>query len=77
MLLHKPLNASELCRAEPKITRERHRRQSEFRGLIVAVHLDVRRLVQVVANEVDSVWATPQDGRHFAALAPCPHPAEK
>jgi hypothetical protein len=26
MLLHKPLNASEFCRAEPKAARKRHRR---------------------------------------------------
>jgi len=49
--------------------------QPELRGLIISVHVNVRRLIHVVAYEVDPIRAAPQNGRHSSLNSPA-HGAE-
>src|SRR6266542_2528561 len=42
MLGNKPLNAAQLDRVEPKVTRQCDRRQPELRRLLISVHVNVR-----------------------------------
>src|SRR5207245_9982789 len=52
-----PLDAAQLNRRESKVTRQRNRGQPELRCVIITVDVDVRRLVQVMADEVESIRA--------------------
>src|ERR1019366_8069419 len=40
------------------------RLEPEFRGQVVAIYMNVRRLRSFVAVEVDPVWPNAQNGRH-------------
>jgi hypothetical protein len=48
-----PLHAAQLNRRESNATRQRHRVQPGLRRVIITVHMDVRRLVQIVTHEVE------------------------
>jgi len=54
-----PLETSEFRRAKAEVASERNRFQPELRGLFVAVHVNMRRLVRFVAVEIHAVGTVP------------------
>ena len=64
MLNDEPLNAAQLNRRESKVTRQRYRGQPELRRIIITIDVDVRRLVHVVADEVDAIRTAAKNGGH-------------
>jgi len=54
--------------AESKVPCQSDWIEPELRGEVVAIHVDVRRLVGLVAVELKTVWAGPQDGWHVLKL---------
>ena len=59
-----PLDPAQLNRRESKVTRQCDRGQPELRRIIITVDVDVRRLVQVVADEVDAIRTAPKNRGH-------------
>ena len=64
MLDDESLHSAQLDRRESKVTRQRHRGQPELRRVIIAVYVDVRWLMQVVADEVETIGATAENRGH-------------
>jgi hypothetical protein len=64
-----PLNAPELDRGESKVTRQRDRRQPELGRLLVSIPVNMGRLVDVMAHEIDAIRAAAQDRRRISQLA--------
>jgi len=64
-----PLNAPQLNRSESKVTRQRNRRRPELDRLVISIHVDMGRLVDVMAHEIDAIRAAAQDRRHRSQLA--------
>ena len=64
MFVDQPLNPPQLLGRETKVTREADRLQPELRRQIVPVNMDMRRLMEFMAVEVEAVWTTSQDGWH-------------
>jgi hypothetical protein len=64
MRLDNPLQASQFVNIEPIIVRHAHRPDPEFGGLVVAIHVYVRWLRSLVAEEVETVGPHPQSRWH-------------
>jgi len=71
-----PLDAAQLVRTEADVSGVLDRLQPELRRLVIAVHVSVRRLPQVMAVEmaveVDPLRARSEDRRHPYAIAARP-----
>src|SRR5262249_52900543 len=57
-----PLDAAQLDRRESQVTRQHHRGQPELRRVVVAIDMDMRSLVHVVADEVEAIRTDPKNG---------------
>jgi hypothetical protein len=55
--------------AETEVPGECNRFQPEFRGLIVTVHVNMRRFIRFVAVKIHSVRPCHQDGRHISIIS--------
>lgn len=64
MLLDQPLNVSQLMCPESDITGQRYRIEPELCAKSVSVDMDVRRLVRLMAVEIEPVWPNSQNGCH-------------
>src|SRR5262245_9832591 len=64
-----PSDSPQFDRCESQVTRQCHRSQPELRRVVVTVYVDVRRLVAVVANEVDAVRPDSKNCRQSSARA--------
>src|ERR1017187_1419777 len=64
MIFHQTIDAPQFSRTKAKIPRERHGRRPELGRLIIAVDVDVRRFVRLVAVKVHTVGPCHEDGRH-------------
>jgi len=58
------VDSPKLHRTEAKVSGQRNRVQPELCRLIVAIHMDVGRLVQLMAVKIHTVWPRHQYGRH-------------
>jgi|SRR5688572_3881175 len=67
VLFHQPLNAPQFDCTETKITCEGDWDQPELCRLIVSIYVYVWRLIQVVTDEVHTVWAATNNGRHASS----------
>jgi hypothetical protein len=64
-----PLNSAQFDRRESQVTRQRHRSQPELRRVVITVYVHVRRLEDVVADEVDAIRPDSKNCRHSSARA--------
>jgi hypothetical protein len=55
VLLHYGLYPTKFDYAKPEITSQRNRVQPEFRGSLVSVDVYMRRLIGLVAAEIESI----------------------
>ena len=69
MLNDEPLDSAQLDRRESQVTRQRHGGQPELRRVVITVYVDVRRLVDVMADEVDAVRPDSKNCRHSSLRA--------
>jgi hypothetical protein len=64
-----PQYAREFVRAEAQVARQRDRLQPHLGRCFAAVDVDVRRLVRLVALEVEAEAFDPEDRRHPPAYS--------
>jgi hypothetical protein len=58
--------------AKSKVRRQLHRIEPEFCGNVIAIDMNMRRLVRLMAVEIESVGARAQYRRHGAIVAKGP-----
>jgi len=71
MVANDPFNFTKLVSAESEIASQTDRLQPKLRGIIVSIHVYMRRLIRFVAVEVEPVGSTSQNRRHvFISIVP-------
>ena len=68
IVFYNSLDRPQFVRAEPKVPRKRNRVEPEFCALIVAIHVDMRRFVRLMAEKIERIWPNPESCRHFGIL---------
>src|SRR5439155_22232207 len=64
------VSSAKFDRTEAQVPGQRDRVKPEFRRLIVAIHMYVRRFVGLMRMEVDGIWPHSQDRRHTLSISP-------
>jgi hypothetical protein len=77
MFLDQRVDSPQLVCREPEVPCECDGPQPEFCRQVVAVNVDVRRLIRFMAEEVHAIGSTPQDRRHSRILPQRRPPAER
>lgn len=71
MVTNDPFNFTKLVSAESEIASQADRLQPKLRGIIVSIHVDMRRLIWFLAVEAEPVGSTSQNRRHvFISIVP-------
>ena len=65
-----PVDSPELYGTEAKVPSQRDRVQPEFCRLIVSIHMNVGRLVRLMAVEIHTVRSRRQYGWHAFSISP-------
>src|ERR1017187_7430868 len=64
------MDSTKFHRAEAKVSGQRNRVQPELCRLIVAIHMDMGRLVRLMAVKIHAVWPHHQYGWHATSISP-------
>src|ERR1035437_5268132 len=64
ILCHAPVDSPKLHGTEAKVSGQRNRVQPELCRLIVAIHVNMGRLVRLMAVKIQAVWPDHQYGWH-------------